>query len=214
MPTRKQSRRDRYQYWKSLPMSSLATLVLAVFLTFSTLAFVSDLAEPRPSPYWWVLVYAAATGLVAVGYVLVSTRFVRGLPLAIAVNLLSLFVLPRFLPLYLTKVAHGTTVGQLHQRHVLAAWLVIPLVTLGFIFFFTFVNTEGTKYFRLRTEIELARRVQGELVPPLHLTAAELEICGKSIPSSTVGGDLVDAVSFDGSVTCYLADVSGHGIAA
>ncbi|HEX4164845.1 MAG TPA: PP2C family protein-serine/threonine phosphatase, partial [Bryobacteraceae bacterium] len=44
--------------------------------------------------------------------------------------------------------------------------------------------------------------------------AASLAICGKSVPSSSVGGDLVDAVAFDGSVTCYLADVSGHGIAA
>jgi sigma-B regulation protein RsbU (phosphoserine phosphatase) len=34
------------------------------------------------------------------------------------------------------------------------------------------------------------------------------------MPSSTVGGDLVDAVVFDDSVACYLADVSGHGIAA
>lgn len=46
------------------------------------------------------------------------------------------------------------------------------------------------------------------------MTAARLAICGRSVPSSSVGGDLVDAVAFDGSVTCYLADVSGHGIAA
>ena len=46
------------------------------------------------------------------------------------------------------------------------------------------------------------------------MTAARLAICGKSVPSSSVGGDLVDAVAFDGAVTCYLADVSGHGIAA
>jgi len=45
--------------------------------TFSSLAFVSDLAEPRPSPYWWVLLYSVATGLVAVGYMLVSTRFIQ-----------------------------------------------------------------------------------------------------------------------------------------
>jgi hypothetical protein len=211
---RHRKRRDRHQYWKSLPLLSMTMLALAVFFTFSSLAFVSDLAEPRPSPYWWVLIYAVNTGLVAVGYALVSTRYVRALPLAIAANLLSIFVLPKLLPLYSTKVALGTTVVQLHQRHVLDAMVVLAVVILGYMFFFTFVSTEGTKYFRLQTEVELAERVQAELVPPLRMTTNGLEICGSSIPSSRVGGDLVDAVAFDGSVTCYLADVSGHGIAA
>jgi serine phosphatase RsbU (regulator of sigma subunit) len=105
-------------------------------------------------------------------------------------------------------------VAQLHQRHILDAWFVIIFVTLGFMFFYTFVGKEGAKYFRLRTEMELAARVQAELVPPLHLNTAALEIYGRSIPSSSVGGDLVDVVSFNDTVTCYLADVSGHGIAA
>ncbi|HKF04137.1 MAG TPA: hypothetical protein VKB49_17580, partial [Candidatus Sulfotelmatobacter sp.] len=66
----------------------MSILLAAVFLTFSSVAFVSDLAEPRPSPYWWVMVYAANTGVVAVGYALISTRFVRAWPVAIAANLL------------------------------------------------------------------------------------------------------------------------------
>jgi len=202
------------QYWSLVPLSSMTMLLAAVFLTFSSIAFVSDLAEPRPSPYWWVMVYAANTGVVAVGYALISTRFVKALPLAIAVNLLTIVVLPRILPLYSSKIAPDTPVVALHQRHVLDAWLVFTVLFLGYVLFFTFVSMEGTKYFRLRAEVELAERVQAELVPPLHLNAGDLEICGKSIPSSTVGGDLVDAVIFDNSVTCYLADVSGHGIAA
>jgi len=208
------SGRMRLQYWKSLPASSMVTLGLAVFFVFSTYAFVSDLAEPRPAPYWWVVVYAANTGIVAVGYILVSTRFVRALPLAVGLNLLSIFGLPKLLPLYSTQVPAGTTVTQLHQRHLVDAWLVFAAVLLGLVFLYTFVSTEGTKYFRMRTEIELAKRVQAELVPPIDLKTRELEICGKSIPSSSVGGDLVDAVVIDGTVTCYLADVSGHGIAA
>jgi len=145
---------------------------------------------------------------------LVSTRFVRALPLAIALNLLSIFGLPKLLPLYSTKVPAATTVAQLHQRHLLDAWFVIGVVFMGYMLFYTFVSTEGAKYYRLRTEIELAERVQSELVPTLHLNTATLEVYGRSIPSSSVGGDLVDAVPLDGTVMCYLADVSGHGIAA
>jgi hypothetical protein len=214
MTDRRERRRDRGRYWKSLPATSMAVLAVAVFLTFSCVAFVSDLAEPRPSPYWWVVVYATDTGIVAVAYALASTRYIRLLPLAIAINLLSIWGLGKVLPLYSAKMAPGTTVIQLHQRHVLDAWLVITLVTLGYMLFFSFVSKEGPKYIRMRTEIELAQRVQSRLVPPLELTTPNLAIYGQSIPSGTVGGDLVDAVSIDGSVTCYLADVSGHGIAA
>jgi hypothetical protein len=214
MTGRIQTRRHWRQYWKSVPLSSMVVLGLAVFLTFSSLVFVSDLVEPRPSPYWWVLVYAADMGIVATGYALASIRFIRLLPLAIAVHLLTIFGLTRILPLYSRGVAFGTTVVELHDRHILDAWLVVGLVTLGYIVFFTFISTEGKKYVRLRTEIELAERVQARLVPAFEMTAARLAICAKSVPSSSVGGDLVDAVAFDDSVTCYLADVSGHGIAA
>ena len=197
-----------------MPALSMMVLSFAVFLTFSSIAFVSDLAEPRPSPYWWVLVYAANTGIISVGYALVSTRWVRAWPLAIAANLLSIYALPKVLPLYSSKVPANTLVAELHQRHLLDAMLVLSVLLLGYVFFFSFVSMEGTKYFRLRAEIELAERVQAELVPPIHLTVGGLEICGKSKPSTTVGGDLVDAVIFDSTITCYLADVSGHGIAA
>ncbi|MGA7768342.1 MAG: PP2C family protein-serine/threonine phosphatase [Candidatus Sulfotelmatobacter sp.] len=209
-----QTRGHWRQYWKSVPLASMVALGVAVFLTFSSLVFVSDLVEPRPSPYWWVLVYAADMGIVATGYALASTRFIRLLPLAVAVHLLTIFGLTRVLPLYSRKVASGTTVVELHGRHILDAWLVVGLVTLGYAVFFNFISTEGKNYVRLRTEIELAERVQARLVPAFEMTAARLAICGKSVPSSSVGGDLVDAVAFDGSVTCYLADVSGHGIAA
>ena len=206
--------RGWYRYWRTVPASSLASLALAVFFTFSSIAFVSDLGEPRPSPYWWVLVYAASTGIVAAAYGLTSTRFKGLLPMAVALNLLNIFLLTRVLPLYSTKVAPGTTVVQLHQRHLLDAWLVIVAITLGYVFVFTFAGTEGTKYLRLKTEIELAERVQAQLVPPFEITASGVAIYGKSVPSGGVGGDLVDAMVFGGSVTCYLADVSGHGIAA
>jgi hypothetical protein len=214
MMSRIQSWRRWQQYWKSVPLSSMLTLGLAIFLTFSSLIFVSDLVKPRPSPYGWVLIYAADMGLVATGYALALTRFLRLLPLAVAVHLLTVFGLSRVLPLYSTRVAPGASVVQLQNRHTLDGLLVVFLVTFGYVVFFIFVSTEGKKYVRLKTEIELAEQVQAQLVPAFEMTAARLAICGKSIPSSTVGGDLVDAVAVDGSVTCYLADVSGHGIAA
>jgi hypothetical protein len=127
---------------------------------------------------------------VAAGYALASTRFIRLLPLAVAINLLSIFGLTRILPLYSRKVASGTTVVELHNRHVLDAWLIICVVTLGYMVFFTFISIEGKKYIRLQTEIELAERVQARLVPPFEMIAAKLTICGKMLA-------LIDALPND-----------------
>jgi hypothetical protein len=89
--------------------------------------------------------------------------------LSITANLISIYALPKILPLYATKVPPGTLVAELHQRHLLDAMLVLTVLLLGYMFFFTFVSVEGT-IFRLRAEVELAERVQAKLVPPLHLT--------------------------------------------
>jgi len=51
-------------------------------------------------------------------------------------------------------------------------------------------------------------------VPPLDLRTARLEIYGESRASSQVGGDLLDATERDGKTLLYVADVSGHGVAA
>src|ERR1700719_5207108 len=40
------------------------------------------------------------------------------------------------------------------------------------------------------------------------------EVYGQSIPSTEMGGDLIDAVESDGTLVGYVADISGHGLAA
>jgi serine phosphatase RsbU (regulator of sigma subunit) len=80
--------------------------------------------------------------------------------------------------------------------------------------FGTFFQLKGKRYFAAHTEIELASRIQQKLVPPVELSTKNLEIYGVSIPSGTVGGDLIDAVEAKGVVCDCVADVAGHGVAA
>ncbi len=47
-----------------------------------------------------------------------------------------------------------------------------------------------------------------------HQTIGNFEMFGSSVPSSEVGGDLFDIVQSDGTWHAYVADVSGHGVAA
>jgi serine phosphatase RsbU (regulator of sigma subunit) len=66
----------------------------------------------------------------------------------------------------------------------------------------------------VRTELELAEKLQQTLAPPLALRNASFEIHGRSAPSSQMGGDLLDALDDGEALACYVADVAGHGIQA
>ncbi len=66
----------------------------------------------------------------------------------------------------------------------------------------------------MQTELSLAHGIQTTLVPPVSFRNASFEIYGKSIPSAEMGGDLIDVIQSDGRLLAYVADISGHGLAA
>jgi serine phosphatase RsbU (regulator of sigma subunit) len=66
----------------------------------------------------------------------------------------------------------------------------------------------------MQTELSLAHGMQATLVPTLSFETARFEVYGKSIPSTEMGGDLIDVIESDGSLLAYIADISGHGLPA
>jgi len=52
------------------------------------------------------------------------------------------------------------------------------------------------------------------LAPPVNCREAGFEVVGASFPAYEVGGDLIDAIRTDRGLTCFVADVSGHGVPA
>jgi len=78
-----------------------------------------------------------------------------------------------------------------------------------------FIQNFGRHAVRIQTELSLAHGIQQTLVPLIDLRSTRVEIYGVSLPSTEVGGDLIDVVSLpDGSVFAYVADVAGHGLPA
>jgi sigma-B regulation protein RsbU (phosphoserine phosphatase) len=67
---------------------------------------------------------------------------------------------------------------------------------------------------RLQTELTLAHGIQATLVPAVSVRSTNFEIYGKSIPSAEMGGDLIDVIQSDGKLLAYVADISGHSLAA
>jgi sigma-B regulation protein RsbU (phosphoserine phosphatase) len=67
---------------------------------------------------------------------------------------------------------------------------------------------------RAHTEIDLAKAIHRSLVPSIGCRSECFEFYGASAPSGEVGGDLVDLVHDGQNWIGYVADVSGHGVAA
>jgi sigma-B regulation protein RsbU (phosphoserine phosphatase) len=66
-----------------------------------------------------------------------------------------------------------------------------------------------------RKELEVARKVQEQLLPPPVTRIGCLEVAGRCIQAHPVGGDLYDVqVLFDERIGVLVADLSGHNIAA
>jgi serine phosphatase RsbU (regulator of sigma subunit) len=62
--------------------------------------------------------------------------------------------------------------------------------------------------------MDLAQDLHSNLVPKIEIVNNRFEIFGISNPTDEVGGDLIDFSENETTHTCYIADVSGHGVAA
>jgi len=65
---------------------------------------------------------------------------------------------------------------------------------------------------RVRREMEIARRIQMSLLPERSPQVEGLELAGRCVPASAVGGDYYDFFLADGKVGLLIADVSGHSV--
>ncbi|MGH9646859.1 MAG: PP2C family protein-serine/threonine phosphatase, partial [Bryobacteraceae bacterium] len=206
-----QKKLDARRFWRSLPPSSTFKLSIAVFFTIASIGFVTDLFNPAARPFYTVLIWSAYDGLAALSFLWVVKRRPRWIAVLIAAFIVIIVVLNRVMPSYRGGLAMP---ASLQLRLTLDAIFLLVMINLGYTLFLIFIQTEGFKHMRNRAELELAERLQTTLVPPLSLRTALVEVEARSIASSKMGGDLADALSSAGAVTCYVADVSGHGVAA
>jgi serine phosphatase RsbU (regulator of sigma subunit) len=68
---------------------------------------------------------------------------------------------------------------------------------------------------RVRTELQLAQKIQQQLLPQAPIVGDSITVCGRTVSSRSVGGDLHDHFTLsDGTVVVVVADASGKGIPA
>ncbi len=208
---------ERRRYWQTVPLSAIAWLALTAFLAFGAVGLATiDLGNGLRLPYWWVLTRTALFSGITALFFAVMVRRPRSRAVIAIVFVLLIFALSRIdsrLPA--SAWLSGPSFTYVRWRLATDGMLLGLSASLGWSTLVFFAGTQGVKHVRERTELELAEKLQETLAPPLSARNASYEIQGKSVPSSQMGGDLLDCLAEGAeSVACYIADVAGHGIHA
>jgi serine phosphatase RsbU (regulator of sigma subunit) len=212
-------------YWRALPLRRMKTLLAGTFFVTAVAGFAADLAQLNVRPLGRGLFWPGFFGAAAVGVFISSLKRVR------IVFLIFIVILVPWLTGGLS--GHGWTgLGWLaYPISLLATPWPIPQTLksrvlfdaigilmaggFGFRLLMSFVTNEGLANVRMQTELSVAHCIQATLVPDICFPTSRFEVYGKSIPSTEMGGDLIDFIeNDDGSVIAYVADISGHGLAA
>jgi hypothetical protein len=194
------------KFWKYIPFRRYLIFVSAIFFLFSGIGFIIDLLSK--GSYSELLLFSNVfySGLVAVFYVYTFTRNLKFLPFTILFQIV--------VGIYIWKGATPLPLSEFPQRAIFDAYGILVTLVLGYILLVIFINKEGIKNFRLQAEMDLAQELHSNLVPKIEIVNNRFEVFGISNPTDEVGGDLIDFIENDTAHTFYIADVSGHGVAA
>ena len=197
-------------YWRVLPLGRMKMFLAGYFFVGAAGGFAFDLLQLNASRvgggfFWPVLVGTGAMALRAAGI-----KRVRVIPL-----LFLLVGLTAWLGYWASHVSTPLPVSvAVHRRVLFDAIGILVGIGLGTRFLLFFAGTEGVASVRMQTELSLAHGIQATLVPTVSFQNASFELYGKSIPSTEMGGDLIDVIESDGGLVAYVADISGHGLPA
>ncbi len=195
------SRPTRDAFWRTVPTRGKVLFFGAVFCIFAPgMILPTRLADPAPSA---VAAAFAASGLIGMFWAMAAVRNWWFVTCALAMQGLTAVGFSGALPAWLWPRASGfNAVG----------FACFMLAVAGYAAFVTFIATEGRRSLRERAELALAQQIHASLVPPIDLTARGYAVLGRSMPSTEVGGDLIDLAQRDGGLDIYLGDVTGHGV--
>jgi hypothetical protein len=198
-------------YWQALPMRSVGRLLAPAFILSCGFGFAIDLLllnyQPLARGFFWPVYSGTLTTVTLVARMKRQRRLV---PVLLLMTLAGLWLGVRI-------SFHSPAppdVEALKRRVVFDAIGILVGTIFGYRLLLDFIRIEGVATVRMQTELALAHGIQATLVPTLSFRVAQFEVYGKSVPSTEMGGDLIDVVERDGTLLAYVADISGHGLAA
>jgi len=151
----------------------------------------------------------------AVGWALLATRrLIPQMAVLGAVQFVVTIKADAFINRISTTFDPGSDPALLKRTVLTDVGIASVLLFGSFLLMSEFQRREGIRYHATHTEMRLATEIHRSLVPEVSLTIGDFEFYGCSRPSGEVGGDVLDVIESKGEWFAYVADVSGHGVAA
>ncbi|MCK6477378.1 MAG: serine/threonine-protein phosphatase [Phycisphaerales bacterium] len=196
------------------PTGGRLVLVLAgAFCSFAPLGVLMQMVRVPPGTWSAGMVGVIVSGLIAIGWasVFIFRRFWLLVPLILAQASLPPVIFWSMSRLGVTAIGSGMPDQQRLLFHAVAA---VIFIVAGYFLIIRYTELQEREATRSRTELELASQIHRTLVPGIDFASGRLRVVGTSIPSSQMGGDLIDLVIDGQRADVFLADVSGHGVKA
>jgi serine phosphatase RsbU (regulator of sigma subunit) len=200
----------RYDFWRSMPTASHALFLAGVFFMFLPAGLLTDISVLGANRPARLAANALLSGALAIAYVLVIRERPRWTPVLIAVHVIVVSQFDRLAG----PVGRALTGEALRARLALDVNGSTTAIVVSFVLLSHLLRREGTRYVQAHAEIALARDIHRLLVPRIARRIGRFDFRGVSLASGDVGGDLIDLVESPAGWTSYVADVSGHGVAA
>ena len=74
------------------------------------------------------------------------------------------------------------------------------------------ISTDIKEHRRISTELNIAQKIQQDLLPDSAPTIPGLDIIAKTRPAAEIGGDSFDFITKGEQTFIYIGDVTGHGV--
>jgi hypothetical protein len=188
-------------------------VLLGVFFSFMPMGLMGMMIPRDPGNWFAIIVISSFSGLSAVAWASAFAFDKRWL--------IALVIPPQFLVPFIVFPWLGTHgyfdgdrgLSTFHTR--LLMFLVgTSCLVFGYIIGIRLVRRHERRTNLAKAELDVAATIHRTLVPDTDLRHAGFHVLGSSAASSTMGGDLLDAVPAPGRLDIILADVSGHGVGA
>jgi hypothetical protein len=197
-------------YWRALPLARMKRLLAGTFFTGAVGGFAVDLLQIGARPLGVGFFWPVFLGLLVSS--LLATR-IKKIRLVLPAMLLAGLML--WAASWAVRHATHNAIPEVLYRRISRD--AVGVLVCGFVgsrLLVSFISVEGLASVRMQTELSLAHAMQATLVPTLAFETACFEVYGKSVPSTEMGGDLIDVIQSNGRMLVYIADISGHGLAA
>jgi hypothetical protein len=198
--------------WKTMPSRSSILFFAAVFCLFGAIILIGTSADFQSQTVGDVIRTVLVAGSFSIVWAYIFTiRKYWLIAVLFPLQFLGNYLLRRWQP---RSYSLEQNLPALKHKMGFDATVETILIVAGYALFLWFFGREGNRFFRTQNEVRLAGEIHRALVPAKHEKIGNFEMFGSSVPSTEVGGDLFDIVQTDGRWHAYVADVSGHGVAA